>query len=101
MSNSLCRSVVSFSMATLPGLVQAYAEAERVLPGFYTQPEKLKAALSNPTTEKHTVESLRRGARLLNCLEILEAGDLEYLGILLRNLAYEAFRESERGGAYD
>lgn len=98
MSNSLCRSVVSFSMATLPGLIQAYAEAERVLPGFYAQPEKLKAALSNPTTEKHTVESLRRGARLLNCLEILEAGDLEYLGILLRNLAYEAFRESERGG---
>ena len=85
-------------MATLPGLIQAYAEAERVLPGFYTQPEKLKATLSNPATEERTIEALRRGARLLNCLECLETGDVEYLGTLLRGLAYDAFKDAERGG---
>lgn len=99
--NNLYRSTLpTFSTATVPGLLQAYAEAEKRLP-FYTRPERLKAALADPATAKGAIGRLQQGARLLTCLNCLEDGTpeaLEYMGILLRGLAMDTFRGAEQEG---
>ena len=85
---------LTFSTATLPGLVQAYMQAELALSHFQPKPEDLSRALDNPATKETCISCLQRGATALNALEALSAGDVEYTATLLENLISGAYSEA-------
>ena len=93
---------LTFSTATLPGLLQAYASAEDALACFVAKPDRLRAALDNEVWRDNTIFMLQQGAKALNALECLKAGeedDLKYARTLMAGMVYELFHQAEKGGA--
>jgi hypothetical protein len=87
--------MIMISTATLPGLIQAYALAGEYLPYFCPQPEKLLKALEDSEKKDRAIFMLQKGSQALNCLECLEAEDLELLKTYLTGLARDLFRQAE------
>ncbi len=92
------KRMITFSTATLPGLIQAYARAGEVLPFFNPHPDKLRAALEDATTRESTIFMLQRGATALNALDCLAEGtpeSLAYMQTLLHGLIGDLYRKAE------
>ena len=89
---------ITFSTATLAGLLQAYAQAEMVIPLFIPRPERIVAALDDASRYDNTVFLLQQGATALSILECLEGGDkdaLEYARTLATGMAYSLYIRAE------
>ena len=92
---------ITFSTATLPGLLQAYASAEDSLTYFIAKPDRLRAALDNEARRDNAIFMLEQGAKALNALDCLNAGEednLEYARTIIAGMAYELYRQAEKGG---
>ncbi|MDY0258675.1 MAG: hypothetical protein RBR41_03285 [Desulfovibrio sp.] len=93
--NTNPRARLTFSTATLPGLIQAYAESGQILFAFQPRPESLKAALENSDTHDQALEFLGLGAKALSALEALEDGDTDHVKMQLDNLVRKLFTLAE------
>lgn len=92
---------LTFSTATLPGLVQGYVEVKEVLHGFVPDMGALRRALDSPDTREKCISSLQCGATALNALEALGAGDIEYTATLLKNIVRGQYSEAAALGRSD
>ncbi|MDL2217003.1 hypothetical protein LJB81_04665 [Desulfovibrio sp. OttesenSCG-928-M14] len=91
--------MLQFSTATLPGLLQAYAVAEQVLPYLCPRPNMVLDALEDPARRDRAIFLLQCGSKALKCIECLEEGDqdaLDYLRTLLYGLTRTLYKEAER-----
>lgn len=94
------KSRITFSTATLPGLLQAYSLAPEYFQLFLLKPEELKASLEDETRRNVSIFMLQKGAQAINCLDCLRDGDpkaLEYLETLLSGMVYDFYSLAERG----
>ena len=92
---------VTFSTATLPGLIQAYARACDAIPYFCPRPDKSKEALENPASREDTLFFLQRGATALGCLELLREGHLDNIDTYLSGLMLVLYKCAENGGKHE
>jgi hypothetical protein len=83
------------STATAYGLVQAYVMADLYLRYFVTKTEKLLEDLEDVERRDSAIFMLQKGSQALNCLDCLDARDLELLRTYLVGLAYDLFRQAE------
>lgn len=88
------RAHLTFSTATLPGLIQAYVESGKIIFGFSPNLDALRKALGSPDTHELCVAYLQRGANALNVLASLQAGDIEHTTTLLQNLVREPYNQA-------
>ena len=92
---------VTFSTATFPGLIQAYATVCDEIPYFCPRPDKLKEASENPASRDGTIFFLQRGATVLNCLDLLKSGNLDRLDVYLTGLMHALYKCAENGGKHE
>ena len=100
--NIAARPSITISTAVLPGLIQCYCEAREVLPHFMPDPGLLLTALDDKASYDRTIFCLQQGAKALNALECLEAGDTEALSharTLISAMAHALYRQAEKEGA--
>lgn len=96
-NNRAVRPRIAFSTATLPGLIQRYCEAAEVVP-FFPEPSLLRLALDDKARHDHTIFFLQQGAKAMNVLECLEAGDIDALNharTVITGMVRDLYRQAE------